>query len=490
MTLMRNLCVLAAMLCGLSASAKEYKTIQPSRDQTTMETNGIITPLDQAMRNFYIRNNDGIIEVKLNDGAEVGLQARVQRRGAWESEALIPEFRTADEMSIAIPKTVFVKVSFKDLATAERALKLDRDMQGGRVHFSPIGEHLPTAAEPWLSGKVTAFHSNMTKTIAAGGKQYTISTKGHDNAEIVIGAMGVKDIRPFEQQAFVRGAMKDGIFYADEVTLRPLPVAKEDPKLGRYLFIGDSISGNYDRALRQALKGKLNLVHPPTNCGNSQKGLDNMGQWLGPYDQKGRNWDVISFNFGHWDSKNSKEVYQQNLEKIIAILRKTKAKLIFVTTCPIPQGYPAAPAPSAHKDGPNNAPGRAAGTMEKYLNPWALEVMARHPDIGVCDQHSLIEAELFYQAWLKNAGTKEGKGNDYGDLHIPHLLSEPVGRQLARLVLDSLGRQNEALTPPAISDKDLEPGRQRASTKGMDVADFRDLLSNDKRLRTYSRPGR
>ena len=30
-------------------------------------TNGVITPLDQEMRNFYIRNADGAIEVLLKD---------------------------------------------------------------------------------------------------------------------------------------------------------------------------------------------------------------------------------------------------------------------------------------------------------------------------------------------------------------------------------------------------------------------------------------
>jgi hypothetical protein len=487
MNLTKQLCLLFALFGGLVLSARDYATVKPSRDGSTLETNGIITPLDQVMRNFYIRNNDGVIEVKLKDGVEVGLQARVQRTGAWESGALIPEFRTAEELSIAIPETVYAKINFKDLQTAERTLALNRDMYGGRIYFEPIGEHLPTAAEPWLSGKVTVFHSSMVKTIEAGGKQYKISTKGHDNAEVVIGAMAVTDIRPFEQQAFVRGSMKDGIFYADEVTLRPLPLAKEDPSLGRYLFIGDSISGNYDRALRQALKGKLNLVHPPTNCGNSQKGLDNLGQWLGPYEQKGRAWDVISFNFGHWDSKNDKARYQQNLERIIVILRKTGAKLIYVTTCPIPQGYPTAPAPSAHKAGAHKGPGRASGTMEMYMNPWALEVMARHPDIAICDQHSLIESETFYKKWFTNAGSKAGKGNEYGDLHIPGLLSEPVGRQLARMVLDVLGRRGESLTPSVVSERDLAANRQRPSTQDMDVADFRDLLDSNTRLRKYNR---
>ena len=45
--------------------------------------------------------------------------------------------------------------------------------------------------------------------------------------------------------------MKDDIFYADELTLRPLPINKEDPELPRYLYVGDSMSGNYAKALEK-----------------------------------------------------------------------------------------------------------------------------------------------------------------------------------------------------------------------------------------------
>ena len=47
-------------------------------------TNGVITPLDQEMRNFYIRNADGAIEVLLTEDAKIGLQSRVQKGGFEE----------------------------------------------------------------------------------------------------------------------------------------------------------------------------------------------------------------------------------------------------------------------------------------------------------------------------------------------------------------------------------------------------------------------
>ena len=171
------------------------------------------------------------------------------------------------------------------------------------------------------------------------------------------------------------------------------------------------------------------------------------------------------------------------MEKVIAELKKTKAKLIFVTTTPIPGGYP-----DPGEIGPDEkATGRVQKTMERFINPWALEVMSRHPEIEICDQHTLISREKFYASWLSKAGFhKKGENNPFGDLHIGGLLGEPVGRQLARKVLDVLGRENETLAPHGLTQKELDPQRQRPATQNLDMEDFLDLLSNDKRLRSHS----
>jgi len=119
---------------------------------------------------------------------------------------------------------------------------------------------------------------------------------------------------------------------------------------------------------------------------------------LGAYRQPGRHWDVISFNHGHWDSKNDKASYQENLEKIITELKKTKAKLIWVTTCPVPNGFP--PAADLIKEG--RSPGRTAGVMGKFLNPWALEVMKKHSEISICDQWQFVkdnEDGIYKEFW-------------------------------------------------------------------------------------------
>lgn len=479
--------VFALGLMPLAGEEPEFSTVVEERSYADPPTgdfvsNGVITPLDQKMQNFYIRNADGAIEVKLAADAGIGLQSRVQRGGF---EARKVEFTVGEkQFSYDLPEGLFVKRTFKDEAAVQTWIDRGRKpIMDGKLYVEPIADHLPTAEEPWISGKFVKENGRFME-VQIGDEVFQIGTQGYDGQHRIMGLLKQGDIKPFVQQAFVHGKMEGNVFIANEVALRMLEDSKaqDDPNLGRYLFIGDSISGNYDKALRTALKGKLNLYHPPTNCGPVRKGLSNIVQWLGAYDQPGLDWDVISFNFGHWDSQNTKQQYQSDLEKVIAELNKTKAKLIFVTTTPIPGGYPE----PAEIGDDGRASGRAQKTMEKFINPWALEVMARHPEIKICDQHSLIKSEKFYATWMAKAGfIDKAIRNDYGDLHIGGLLAEPAGRQLARRVLDVLGRNEEALSPHGLTENDLNPDRQRPATKAMDAADFVDLLTNDERLRKY-----
>ena len=263
------------------------------------------------------------------------------------------------------------------------------------------------------------------RALTIKGKKYECSLKkGGQTKALLFNVLETKDCKPFVNRARVVGQRKGDVIHAKEIHLQPIgdQAALDDPKLPRYLFIGDSISGNYDRGLRAFLAGKFNLHHPPTNCGPSAKGRSSILEWLGAYRQPGRHWDVISFNHGHWDSKNDKTSYQENLEKIITELKKTKAKLIWVTTCPVPNGFP--PAPDLIKEG--RSPGRTAGVMEKFLNPWALEVMKKHPEISICDQWQFVKDNrdgIYKEFWA-------GK-----DVHFSGNPADKLGEFLGKHVL-------------------------------------------------------
>jgi acyl-CoA thioesterase-1 len=148
-----------------------------------------------------------------------------------------------------------------------------------------------------------------------------------------------------------------------------LPI-QDVPGLARVLVIGDSISMGYIPPLREKLKEKANVHHPPTNCGASGFGVSKLESWLGT-----EKWDVITFNFGLHDLKYldaagklvppdqgkqvaSTDEYSANLHTIAKRLKTTGAKLFFVTTTPVPAG----------------SEGRVEGDEKKY-NAAALEVM-------------------------------------------------------------------------------------------------------------------
>jgi len=293
-------------------------------------------------------------------------------------------------------------VGVKDVKQARDQIEEEHwiSEHGLRLFFDqiPESEQLPSKSDPRFLGIWNP--STKPRTLSVLEKNYEISLKkgGQANA-LLFNLLSTDDCKPFINRATVIGRKEGGVIIADEIHLTPIgdQAAGDDPSLPRYLFIGDSISGNYTAGLREHLKGKFNLHHPPTNCGSSSKGKENIVEWLGAYQKEGRGWDVISFNFGHWDASTDKESYQSNLEAIITELEKTGAKLVWVTTCPVPEGNDIAGEPAEK----GKAPGRKAGVMQKYLNPWAVEVIAKHPGITICDQWQFVREDTtsLYKEW-------------------------------------------------------------------------------------------
>jgi lysophospholipase L1-like esterase len=176
----------------------------------------------------------------------------------------------------------------------------------------------------------------------------------------------------------------------------------------KILIIGDSISIGYFPFVQTALADQADVVHNKGNAQHTGTGLKNINQWLGE-----EKWDVIQFNWGLWDlcyrpvekgpenrdKINGKltttlEQYKKNLEELVSILKKTNARLLFVTTTYVPE----------------NEKGRFSEDALKY-NDIAKEVMRRN-GIPVNDifelskklhkKHGLAPDDVHY--------TKEGYG--------------------------------------------------------------------------------
>lgn len=154
------------------------------------------------------------------------------------------------------------------------------------------------------------------------------------------------------------------------------------PGLPRVLIIGDSISMGYTGPTRALLKGKANVHRPPTNCGATSVGLAGLTKWLGEMP-----WDVIHFNFGLHDAKlppegnrhSPPEVYEKNLRELVTRLKATKARLIWATTTPVPNGGIISPT-------------RRFGSVNEY-NRIAGKVMAEN-GVAIDDLNTAIAPRL------------------------------------------------------------------------------------------------
>lgn len=140
-------------------------------------------------------------------------------------------------------------------------------------------------------------------------------------------------------------------------TKGPLKQIEDVEGLPRVLLIGDSISIGYTLHTRELLKGKANVHRPPVNCAATIHGLKSLDKWLA-IGGEGNKWDVIHFNWGLHDLKymgpngenladpkaeTSKqqvppEAYEKNLRELVKRLKKTKARLIWRNTTPVPEG--------------------------------------------------------------------------------------------------------------------------------------------------------
>eukprot|EP00903_Cladosiphon_okamuranus_P003953 g3951.t1 len=161
-----------------------------------------------------------------------------------------------------------------------------------------------------------------------------------------------------------------------------------DPELPNVLLWGDSISIGYTRFVIPMLAGRANVSRIDGNSGDSSRGLERAGKWLGE-----TKWDVIHFNHGlhdlcyrHPDSKVQGkrdkvhgriqipiEQYGRNLEELVGELEKTGATLIWASTTVVPEGEA----------------GRFVGDEVKY-NAVAENIMKSH-GIEINDLHALTE---------------------------------------------------------------------------------------------------
>ncbi|MDP6637076.1 MAG: GDSL-type esterase/lipase family protein [Phycisphaerae bacterium] len=214
--------------------------------------------------------------------------------------------------------------------------------------------------------------------------------------------------------------------------------AKRVASIPRVLIVGDSISGGYGKPLIKLLEGKVEIVKLGAVAGyriqketfwhsrGPAKNLDfgSAKACIADFERFERHlsetkYDVIHFNFGLNDIfrgrkgawHNPVDQYARDLAKIVTLLKKNGAKIIWANTTPIP-------ANDAH---------RPEGDDLIY-NAAAEKVMKKN-NIPINDLHGVVTKWDGYAEWKKG-----------DNVHFPGA----VYSKLARRVAEKISAQLEA----------------------------------------------
>jgi len=417
----------------------------PAAGTAVVALDGVV--LERQKYSFTLRGPDGVHRIRVPNNTPIAVRlARPQIDFGAHTLSLTIPFTAPDHLpehnqrvEYAIPDPLYIKAWFEHARQRQSVMAQD---------IKPLANY-DLMAEPLASAGSSGEELVISGQLAAGARPETYLLRGEtgDVATVRLGqraarlvGQSILQLEPHKTIAFVQAVCEGDDWYALEIEVQPIgdALAKDQPGLPRLLCIGDVVSLNYQRPLAEALRGKVNVHHPPVNCGGSEC-WRTVHHWMGAYDEPGRQWDVVALNFGLWDETTEKAVYQENLRRAIAQLSKSGARLIWVTSTPISYAYNteleeggvvrASDRTSVRREVENPlglVPGRT-----RQLNQWAAEVIADYPDIAVCDLWSVVAAgeETTYREWWY---TK--------DISFNARQAVPLAEALAQSVLDALGR--------------------------------------------------
>ena len=395
--------------------------------------NGLV--IDRKKYSFTVQSLDRQYEVSLPNGIPLMMKLNhptidlQDRKLSLTLMLSAPDGVAANDqiLSWSLPEPVYVYSEFADEQEKQEVLNqpvrtLDRFL------LSPT----PLQRTPLtIGGELAAGRSPGQWFLDDNGAVYSIKLGTRRG---LLTGFTIMDLKPLQTSVWVQGAMEGDRVVASRVRFECLgdPTPRFDPTLPNLLSLGDVTSYEYQRPLIEALAGKVNVHHPPTWTGPSQT-WDRLHHYIGRLDAgQETTWDVIAFNYGMRDESESRENYQQNLRNAIRLLRRTGARLVWVTSTPIPRGYPSG-------DPQQPLRGRVPGRMD-LQNQWAAAVVSEFPEVHTCDLWQVVD---------------DGKNGPFAkwwerrEIHFDPQQSIPLGRELAKVTLEALG-STETINPLSV----------------------------------------
>ena len=211
------------------------------------------------------------------------------------------------------------------------------------------------------------------------------------------------DIRAGENKLRIFGKVTDGKFVASRIQIIVVPPRKDiDPALPNVLVAGDSISMNYEQALKKALAGKMNCQRIEGNSGDSNRGNSALKLWLMDVPGVKSRWSVVVLNHGLHDLKQKADpktkvfdpkhqvepdVYAKNIDRLLKYLTTNGYKVVWCTTTPVPDSSYGQYARRKDEDLVYN----------KVLEP----VLKKYPQVTVCDLNAVVRNSKVFDEWRK-----------------------------------------------------------------------------------------
>lgn len=300
------------------------------------------------------------------------------------------------------------------------------------LHTSAQGIEDVDGEKKGVYGWFTPGQGERKGTLRVGEREIPVSLRRQNWRIFLRSRIPVESLTEGFWKTTIQGAADEaGRFMVSRMEVSPLsdPRLTDDPALPRVLVIGDSISMNYHNAAKQALAGIANYHRIEGNAFTSRHGVNNAELWLGNFHEKGQHWDVIQFNHGLHDIRQtydadteewgpeqvSIEDYRANLERLIETLRQTGATLVWASTTPVQRDILGQYA-------------RRKGAAAEY-NTAALEVMKRHPDILINDLHGMISHSSVFDAWRETSDVHFYKPDEQQALG--HAVAQAVRKAIA-----------------------------------------------------------
>jgi hypothetical protein len=291
------------------------------------------------------------------------------------------------EIQDTLPEQLGIAVEFAHLNERKRIMS-ENPKKLVRYRLLPL-EQLPSDPENelLLTGKVLSVDERGQVVLQTSNEELLAELGNRDGR---LGGRNIADLRPFETDVEILADQIDGKWVAQSVLFRRVKwtSTKNEEATPRILVLGDEVSLSYLHSLRKKLSGTHEVYHPPENCRGSVN-WERLPIWLGPYREAGYRWDVIVFNLGLGDLHTEVAQYRSALKSILPQLRATGARLVWLSTTPLPNAWEGTVANTGRKISRADAQAKI-----KELNLAAGEELASSSDIQQVDLSGEMENKM------------------------------------------------------------------------------------------------